>query len=110
MWESADRLALGGAPQQKSVLFIAPRPARYQPESNRLGLENDYDHDGWAIFEVMTHDAIPLLTALASNDTTTYEAIEDALLKITKLRNDIASQSSAKGGRLGRMCRRNAPP
>jgi hypothetical protein len=90
-----------------------------------LGLEDDYDHDGRAIFEIMTHDAIPpeirehldtaermahLLkainapvgplgvhtlkrstTALASDDTT-YNAIEDELLEITRQRNGIASQ------------------
>ncbi|MBV8144500.1 MAG: hypothetical protein JO184_05780, partial [Gammaproteobacteria bacterium] len=91
-----------------------------------LGLADDYDHDGRAIFEIMTHDSIPYeirrhlhtaermaqllkainaplgplgvytlkrsTTALASNDDTTYNAIEDQILQITRRRNDIAAQ------------------
>jgi hypothetical protein len=83
-----------------------------------VALDDDYDHDGRAIFEIMTQDAIPptiaahldtaerlaqLLkainapvgplsvqtlkkstTALASDDDSTYNAIESQLLEITR--------------------------
>jgi arylsulfatase A-like enzyme len=87
-----------------------------------VGLEDDYEHDGRAIFESMTHKAIPpeirehletaermarLLKAINApvgslgvytlkRSTTALvtndNAIEDELLEITKRRNDIASQ------------------
>jgi hypothetical protein len=89
------------------------------------GLEDDYDHDGRAIFEIMKREAIPheirehletaerlahmlkainapvgplgvrtlkMSTAGLVGDDTTYNAIENELLEITKRRNDIAAQ------------------